>query len=212
MRAPWIIVLLVAVTCCGTSKTSKHPDAYRGIVLRTDGPRGGVLTDPNGTELEYRIFRVHVLNDSTVPAELTMDLPGGAVALLPDTDKFISVFLFPDEICPDTVQDVINFGITSPEAFIRARSSWPASLNTTVQPGEDHLLYIGVAFPPFDLGGLGRAELFIDGQKPDPSFFPDVSVPVRVGQGKDLDLILGIAIDPPEHYVLVPCGRVAFTK
>lgn len=212
MRAPWIIVLLVAVTCCGTSKTSRHPDAYRGIVLRTEGPRGGVLTDPNGTELEYRIFRVHVLNDSTVPAELTMDLPGGAVALLPDTDKFISVFLFPDELCPDTAQDVINFGITSPEAFIRARSSGPASLNTTVQPGEDHLLYIGVAFPPLDLGGLGRAELFIDGQKPDPSLFPDGSVPVRVGQGKDLDLILGVAIDPPEHYVLVPCGRVAFTK
>jgi len=212
MRAPWIIVLFVAVTCCGTSKTSKHPDAYRGFVLRTDGPRGGVLTDPNGTELEYRIFRVHVLNDSTVPAELTMDLPGGAVALLPDTDKFVSVFLFPDEICPDTAQDVFNYGITEAEAFIRARSSGPTSLNTTMRPGEDHLLYIGVTFPPHDLGGLGRAELFIDGQKPDPSFFPDGSVPVRVGQSKDLDLILGVAIDPPEHYAMVPCGRIVFTK
>lgn len=212
MRAPWIIVLIAAFTCCGTSKTSRHPDAYRGIVLRTEGPRGGVLTDPNGTELEYRIFRVHLLNDSTVPAELTMDLPGGAVALLPDTDKFISVFLFPDEICPDIAQDVINFGITSAEAYIRARSSGPTSLNTTVRPGEDHLLYIGVTFPPHDKGGLGHAELFIDGQKPNASFIPDGSVPVRAGQGKDLELILGVAIDPPEHYVLVPCGRVAFTK
>lgn len=212
MRAPWIIVLLVAVTCCGTSKTSKHPDAYRGIVLRTDGPRGGVLTDPNGTELEYRIFRVHVLNDSTVPVELTMGLQGGAVALLPDTSTFISVFLLPDELCPDTAQDVINFGITEAEAFIRARSSGTTSLRTTVQPGEDHLLYIGVTFAPHDLGGLGRAELFIDGQKPDPSIFPDGSVPVRVVRGKDLELILGVAIDPPEHYVLVPCGWVAFTK
>lgn len=212
MKASWIIALFVAVTCCGTSKTSRDPDAYRGIVLRTDGPRGGVLPEPNGTELEYRIFRVHVLNNSTVPAELSVDLPGGPVALLPDTDKFISVFLFPEEVCPDTAQDVINYGITSAETFIRARSSGPTSLNTTVQPGEDHLLYIGVTFPPHGLGGLGRAELFIDGQKPDASFFPNGYAPAGTRNPQDLDLILGVAIDPPRHYAMVPCGRIVFTK
>lgn len=212
MKASWVIALFVAITCCGTGRSHRYPNAYRGIVLRTDGPRGGVLTNPNGTELEYRIFRVQVLNDSTVPAELTMDLPGGPVALLPDTSTFISVFLFPDEICPDTAQDVINFGITEAEAFIRARSSGNTSLRTTVQPGEDHLLYIGVIFPPHDLGGLGRAELFMNGRTPSASFFPKGSAPVGTRKPEDLDLILGIAIDPPRHYAMVPGGRIVFTK
>lgn len=212
MKAAWIIALFVAVTCCGTSRTHRDPNAFRGIVLRTDGPRGGVLIDPNGIELEYRIFRVHVKNDSTVPAELTMNLPGGPVTLLPDTDKFISVFLFPDEMCPDTAQDVINFGINEAEAHIRVRPSAPTSLRTTVQPGEDHLLYIGVTFPPHDLGGLGRAELFMNGRTPSASFFPKGSAPAGTRSTEDLDLILGVAIYPPRHYAMVPCGRIVFTK
>lgn len=212
IKASWIIALFVAIICCGTSKTSRDPNAYRGIILQTDGPRGGVYTDTSGEEFEYRIFRVHVLNDSTVPAELAMDFPGGPIALLPDTDKYLRVFLFPDEIRPDTVQDVFNYGITGSEDYVRTRPSGPTSLRTTVQPGEDHLLYIGVTFPSHGLDGLGRAELFIDGQQPTGSYFPEGSVPASTKKGNALDLTFGIAIDPPKHYSMVPCGRIAFEK
>ena len=213
MRKYWSIVLLaVAVSCSWTGKASHHPNTYRGIALQTDGPRGGGYTDPSGKDFGYRIFRVHVMNDSTVPAELTMDVPGGPVPLLPDTDKYLGVFLFPDEITPDTAQDVFNYGISGSEDYLRTRPSGTTSLRATVLPGEEHILYIGVVFSPDGLNGLGRAELFIDGQEPNASFFPEGSVTTGTRKGVDLDLLFGVAIDPPQHYSMVPCGRIAFRK
>ena len=152
------------------------------------------------------------MNDSTIPAKLEMDFPGGPFALQPDTDKYISVFLFPEEICPDTAQDVFNFGITGSEDYLRTRRSGPSSLRTTVLPGEEHIHYVGVVFAPDGLGGFGRAELFIDGQKPGTSFFPEGSVPTGPKEGDGLDLIFGVAIDPPKHHSMVPCGRVVFSE
>lgn len=150
------------------------------------------------------------MNDSTIPAELTMVFPAGPIALLPDTEKFISVFLFPDEICPDTAQDVFNYGINHAETHLRTRSSGPTSLRTTVLPGDYQHIYIGVTFPPVGQGGLARAELFIHGQTPSASIFPVGSVPAGKERSTDLDLIFGAAIDPPQHYAMVPCGRVVF--
>jgi hypothetical protein len=210
MREHWITALLaLSVICCGTDKPSHHPNTYRGIALQTDGPRGGGYIDPSGKVLGYWIYRVHVMNDTTVPVELAMDFPGGPITMLPDSNKHPSVFLFPDEITPDTVQDVFSFGIRGSEVYLSARPDGPTSLRTTILPGEDHLLYIGVVLPP---DGVGRAELFIDGQKPNASFFPKGSVPTGTKKGDELDLIFGIAIDPPQHYAMVSCGRIAFKK
>lgn len=212
IKPHWIFILCVVALSCSWTDRGARSNTPGGIALQTDGPRGGGHTDTSGRDFGYRIFRIHVVNDTTVPAELAMDFPGGPIALLPDTDKYIRVFLFPDEITPDTVQDVYDFGIKGSAAFISTRPSEPTSLRTTVLPGEDHLLYIGVVFAPDGLDGLGRAELFIDGQKPDASFFPEGSIPIGTKTGTDLDLIFGIAIDPPKHYSMVPCGRIAFKK
>ena len=210
MREHWSLILfVVAVSCCWTDKPSHHPNTYRGIALQTDGPRGGGYIDQSGKQLGYWTYRVHVMNDTTVPVELAMDFPGVPITMLPDSNKHPSVFLYPDEISPDTAKDVYNFGITGGDAFLIARSSGPTSLRTTILPGEDHLLYIGVVLPP---DGVGRAELFIDGQGPDSSYFPEGSVPTGTKKGDELDLIFGIAIDPPQHYAMVPCGRIAFKE
>ncbi|MBP6392324.1 MAG: hypothetical protein KA352_15630 [Flavobacteriales bacterium] len=209
MRAPWIIILFVAAAGCFWTDKASHPNTYRGIALQTYGPRGGGFINANGKVLGYWIYRVHVMNDTTVPVELAMDFPGGPIAMLPDSEKYPTAFLFPDEITPDTAQDVLNFGIKGSEAFLSTRSSGPTSLRTTVLPGEDHLLYIGVVLAP---DGVGRAELFSDGQKPNASFFPEGSVPTSTKKGNELDLIFGIAIDAPKHYAMVPCGRITFKK
>ncbi|MFZ1687863.1 MAG: hypothetical protein WAU70_10600, partial [Flavobacteriales bacterium] len=201
MRAHWITLLfVVAVSCSWTDKAS-HSNTPGGITLLTEGPRGGGYTDANGRALGYWIYRVHVMNYTTVPAELAMDFPGDPIVMLPDSAKHPSVFLFPDEISPDTAQDVLNFGIKGSEAFLITRPSGPTSLRTTVLPGEDHLLYIGVVLPP---DGVGRAELFIDGQGPDSFYFPEGSIPTGTKKGDEHDLIFGIAIDPPRHYAMVP--------
>ena len=76
-------------------------------------------------------------------------------------------------------------------------------------PGEDHLVYIGVVLPP---DGVGRAVLFIEGQRPDSSYFPEGSIPTGSKKGDERDLLFGIAIDPPRHYAMVPCGRFTFKE
>jgi hypothetical protein len=222
MRAHWIIVLfVVAVSCSSIDKAphSKHENTYRGIAVQTDGPRGGGYTDASGKDFGYRVFRIHVWNDTTIPAELIMNFPSDLIALLPDTAEYINVFLFPDEVTPATARDTFNFGINGSEAFLRerpssfsTRPSGPTSLRATVLPGEEHILYIGVVFPPYDLDGLARAELFIKGQKPNALFFPEGSMPTGTEDGTELDLIFGAAIDPPKHYSMIPCGQITFKK
>jgi hypothetical protein len=209
MRASWIIVLLVVAVGCSWTESSTRSNTPGGIALLTDGPRGGGFTDASGRVFGYWVYRVHVMNDTTVPIELALDFPGDPITMLPDSNKHPRVFLFPDEIAPDTVQDVHSFGITEPEAFLSTRPSGPTSLRTTVMPGEDHLVYIAVVLPP---DGVGRAVLFIEGQRPDSSYFPEGSIPTGSKKGDERDLLFGIAIDPPRHYAIVPCGRFTFKE
>ena len=209
MKPHWIFILCAVALGCSWADKAPHSNTPGGIALQTDGPRGGGYIDPSGKQLGYWIYRVHVMNDTTIPVELAMDFPGGPIVMLPDSNKYPSVFLFPDEITPDTAQDVFDFGIAGSVAFLSTRPSGPTSLRTKVLPGEDHLLCIGVVLP---LDGVGRAELFIDGQGPDSSYFPEGSIPTGTRKGDALDLIFGIAIDPPMHYSMVPCGRITFNK
>ncbi|MCB9170481.1 MAG: hypothetical protein H6597_01220 [Flavobacteriales bacterium] len=212
MKARWLLVLSLAAVLGSWTDKAADRNTYHGITLFVDGPRGGGYADPLGRELDYRIFRVHVRNDTTVPAELTISFPGIPIALLPDTDKFLSVFLFPEGITPATVRDTLDFGIVGSKDFLRTRSPGPTSLRVTILPGATHLLCIGAVFAPDGLKGLTRAELFIDGQTPDASYFPKGSVPTSSKRGDALNLLFGIAVDPPAHHSIIPCGRITFKK
>jgi len=203
------VFVCVVVLGCATRESSPA-SRERRVVLQVDGPRGGEVTDAAGRLLGYRIFRIHVRNDGAVPFELVMDFPGGAVPLLPANDTQLDVFLFPRATSPGTVQDVMNFGIPSIDAHVLARAKEPTSLRATVMPGEEQLAYVGVTFASSGQGGLARAEMLLDGQRPDASLFPvEVSPAVRA-TGAASDLRFGIAIDPPRHYALIPCGRIVF--
>ncbi|MBP8823844.1 MAG: hypothetical protein KBH07_09380 [Flavobacteriales bacterium] len=199
----------MAASCTWTGKASRSITPG-DITLLTDLPRGGVFTDANGTTLGYRIFRIHITNNSTAPAGLTMDLPGGPVRLLPDTGRYVRVFLFPDDISPDTAQDTFDFGIQGSVDFLTAPPPSPTPQRRSLAPGTTRILYIGVVFEQGGLEGIGRGELFIKGQRPIATSFPEGSIPASTSKGNDLTLLFGLAIDPPKHYALIPCGRIAF--
>lgn len=204
-----VFVGVVALGCA--TREPSLASRERRVVVQVDGPRGGELTDAAGRALGYRIFRIHVRNDGAAPFELAMDFPGGAVPLLPANDTQLDVFLFPRETSPGTAQDVMNFGIPSVDAHILARAKEPTSLRATVRPGEEQLAYVGVTFASSGQGGLARAEMLLDGQRPDPTWFP-VASPVVHTTGAARDLVFGIAIDPPRHHARIPCGRIVFVN
>lgn len=212
MKAQWFIMLLIVAVSCSWSHHASRPITPGDITLFTDLPRGGAYTDASGSVLEYRIFRIHVTNNSTNPAELTVDFPGSPVPLLPDTDRVISVFLFPDAITPDIARDTFDFGIKGSVDFLITHPLSATSLHATLAPGAAQILYIGVVFAPIGMKGLGRGELFIKGQQPQAVYFPEGAIPNDTANGDGLALVFGVAIDPPTHYALVPFGRIAFGR
>ena len=212
MKAQWFIALFIVAVSCSWSHHASRPITPGDITLLTDLPRGGAYTDDDGSVLEYRVFRIHVSNNSAYPAEFTMDLPGSPVPLLPDTGRFIHVFLFPDAITPDIARDTFDFGIKGSVQYVDTRTKTPTSLRTTLAPGQEHLLYIGVVFSQDGLDGLGRAELFIRGQHPKAAYFPEGAIPTGTASGNGLALVFGVAIDPPKHYAFISCGWIAFDR
>ncbi len=211
-----LVLFVLAVSCTQAHKPTHHPNTHCGIALLTDGPRGGGYTDPSGRNVGYRIFRVHVVNDSTIPAELEMDFPGGPITMLPDTDYSRNVFMLPDEICPGTARDTFNFGIAGVEAFLSTWTITRTSLRASIPAGEEHILYIGTVRslngPHHERGGVLRAELFIEGQRPQGPYFPEGSIPAGTRNESEPGLLFGLGMDPPKDYALIPCGRIVFTK
>jgi hypothetical protein len=159
---------------------------------------------------------VHVVNDSTIPAELELGFPSGPITMLPDTNYSRHVFLFPEEMCPGTARDPFNFGIAGVEAFLSTWTITPTSLRRSIPAGEEHVLYIGTVRslngPHHEKGGVLRAELFIEGQRPQRPYFPEGSIPVDTRNKNELGLVFGLGMTPPKDYVLIPCGRIVFTK
>lgn len=153
-----------------------------------------------------------MINDTVVPAELTINFLSDSVALLPESENYLRVFLFPDTMTPDTMQEVYNFGVTGIESFLDNELNKPTILKTTIQPEEEHILYIGVLFNTDGLVGLTRAKLFINGQNINDSFLPVNSRKTSTKNRNELDLIFGIGVDPPHNYSLIPCGHIVYKK
>ena len=195
---------------CSCSNKSEPSATYTGITILNGGPRGGGYTDPTGKKFEFRIFRIPVINVTVVPAELTINFFSDSIALLPESDKYLRVFLFPDTMTPDTMQEVYNFGVTGIESFLDNDLDKPTILRTTIQPKQEHVLYIGVLFNSDRLDGLTRAKLFINGQNIKDSFLPVNSIKTNTKNRNKLDLVFGIGIDPPHNYSLIPCGQIVY--
>ena len=181
-------------------------DRYYGIGTINCGPLGGVYNSSTKS-YSYRIFRIQLINDTICPVELNISFPGKPIALYPDTNQSLRVFLFPDELTPDTIQDVFSFGIRGLESFLDTGLNKPTSLTRLIQPKGEHILYIG-----FITDGLARAKLFINGQSPGLSFLPVKSVVTDSKDKNSLDLLFDIRINNPQNYSLIHCGQIVFKK
>jgi hypothetical protein len=185
------------------------PEVYNkfgGVGILCNGPRGGVQTDSWGRSASYRIFRIELINDSMCPMNVTLKIPD-KVPLLPDSNQFLKVFLFPDSLTPHHKKDTFNFGVTGLDSILFRYSGRSELLRTRIQPKKERIIYIGVLTE-----GLARAYMFIRGFDSGVPFLPQNAV-MADGKNKDvLKLIFAIGIDPPRNYALVDCGQIVFGK
>jgi len=225
MKKFYLVFLIAFIISCSddsitySDNRTPHSDQYFGISILNDGPRGSIYTEKDskytdsivlGKNFAFRCFRTRIINDTIIPIELQINFSKDSVSLFPKADRYLRVFLFPDELTPDTIQEIYNFGIRGLESFLDTGLNKPTTLTTLIKPKGEYILYIGILFYPPD--GLTRAGLFINGHNYNIQLVPVKSIKTGTQNENELTLVFGIGIDPPHNYSLISCGRITFIK
>lgn len=190
-----ILILFAFIYSC--SNNISHSGTHDGITIRINGPRGSVYKDSSGKEFGFRVFKTHLINDTIIPIELTINFSNDSIVLptdsitspvIPKSDRYVKVFLFPRSMMPDKHEEVYNYGISGIESFLDTGLNKPTSMKIVIQPKQDYILYIGaLLYPEFQ---RAHSKMLIERQ----------------------NLVYRILLDPPLDSALIPCGRVVFKK
>ena len=188
--------------------------SYPNIKILNEGPAGSKFTNSKGEDDGFLVFRIQIFNDTIVPIDLEIKFPSKPVPLLPDSITKVEVYVLPDSITPDTIQNAANFGVIGIEDYFNSDLTDPGSLKTTIQPKEHHTLYLGMLYESESKMGFGtfRAKLFLNGQDIDAPFLPVTSIKTEKTDSSYLDLIFGIGYTPHNQHTLIPCGQINFIK
>ena len=215
MRELSVIFPIVLMLACSYGSDEKIVDAekQKAVQISNVGPRGSIYTDATGKQFAFRSFRTRIMNDSSVPMILTINFSNEAVALLPQSDRLLRVFLLPDSMKPE-----VQFGLQFKNgAFIQPLNSiidtslkQPSGLRIKIAPKKDYYLNIGTVFYPAD--GLVRAGIFVNGQKHAIPLVPLKSIDAGTKKIGELQLVFGIGLTEPANYALIPCGGIDFKK
>ena len=160
------ILLTICLTAIGqTFSTKKALTFYPGkyidtesrytdstgivVIIQNSAPKGIGYTDPTGKNFGGRIFWTRVINETSIPLELTINFPADSFAMLPSPDSYLKVFLPPDTM---TLKSFLDTGINQ-----------PTMLQRTINPKEACLFYIGVLFQG-SKEGVARAGLVLKEQ------------------------------------------------
>ena len=196
------------------TKISETFESYPNIKILNEGPTGSKFTNSKGEEETFLVFRVQIFNDTIVPIDIEVKFPSKPAALLPDSLAKVKVYVLPDSITPDTIQNAANFGVIGIENYFNSDLTDPGILKTTIQPKEHHTLYLGMLQEGKMGFGFGtyKAKLFLNGQDIDAPFLPVTYIKTEKTGSSSLDLIFGIGYTPHNQYTLIPCGQINFIK
>src|ERR1043165_4825536 len=99
MKKIYLIFLVAFVLSCSDEPTEKVPVSDKrsiGVQINNEMIGGLIYTDPNGKQFAYRSFRPRIINDTTIPIELTINFNNDSISLLPKSNRYLRVFLLPD--------------------------------------------------------------------------------------------------------------------
>jgi len=182
------LVTFLCLTACNSPEISPKalPDSKHGIIIKNSLPKGGSYPDSSGRVFGYRIFWTRVINDTTVPLELTINFPADSIKMEPKSNLHLRLFLLPDTMTSANESE-FNYGAKGLIPFLDTGLKKPTMLRLTLKPKEEYLFYVGALIYP---DGRARAGLLIDGQ----------------------DLVYAINISPALDSSFIPCGRIIYKK
>ena len=143
---------------------------------------------------------------------MTIEFPSTSTFLLPDSTVELELSLLPDNVIPNSMKDTIDFGVKNVSSFFESNIMDYNSLDTSIPALDKSVVYVGVLFKSQIENGLTRSTMFLDGQKVEASFLPVKSIQNNTQKKNSLDLVYGIAVDPPNFYELISCGNIYINK
>jgi hypothetical protein len=120
----------------------KYSDSTgKGIIIQNSLPRGDGYIDPTGKPSVYGIFWTRVINETTTPFELTINIPADSFAIPTSPGDYLKLFLPTDTMTFDK-ESLYNFGVKGLNSFLDGSLNKPTILQRTINPKEEYAFYI----------------------------------------------------------------------
>lgn len=175
----------------------KHLDtAGKPVIIQNSYPKGGGqlelggligYTDNQGIDYGHGIFWTRIINKTENQVKLSIEFPSDSLAIPNSPGSYFRLFLPPGKMTFDKIP-MYNFGITGLKLFLDANFHKPSTLQTTINPGEEHIFYVSILMHVPNNGPV-RTRLF--------------------SKGQNLYYETDIA---PHGSVEIPCGQISFKK
>ncbi len=131
------------------------------VIVQNSSRKGGKYTDPTGKDFFSGIYWYRIINETSIPLELTINFPADSFATLPSPDSYIRVFLPLDTMTLDK-EILYAYGATGLESSLDTGLNKPTMLQRTINPKAACLFYIGA--PYYQASAPARAELVLKEQ------------------------------------------------
>jgi hypothetical protein len=151
------------------------------VIIQNSLRKGGKYTDPTGKDFFSVIYWYRVINETATPLELIINFPADSFATLPSPDSYLKAFL-PLDTMTLGKETLYAYGATGLKSFLDTGLNKPTMLQSTINPKEACLFYIGVLY--YQAWAPARAELVL----------------------KERDLFYRIG------GIEIPCGQIVFKK
>jgi hypothetical protein len=120
------------------------------VIIQNSLPKGVGITTRKKFD---RIFWNRIINESSIPIQLKINFPADSLPISSSDDSYIKVFMPIDTMTLDK-ESMYAYGVTS-------GLDKTTPLQTTINPKEESLFYIGVLFE--GSGGVVRGQLVLRG-------------------------------------------------
>lgn len=220
-----LVFALVVCSCAKQSSTNgqtqnnnnEQVKSNSGIKIEYGPNLGASHTDEHGVEHFYVHSTAIITNDSIVPIHVQCMLSKAYEFPAFCGDSTYQVFLLPEQLTPDTTT-IYNSIVNGQHDFLNNPLSTPATLNKTLDPGDNCVVTIGVLIrKPANCAAVPRA-IFTHDER---GLHQKCDIELNQAISADFKLQLGVKLEyyyrrkfiaPGDGCVVIPFGQISYPE
>ncbi|MFS4418745.1 hypothetical protein [Maribacter sp. 2307ULW6-5] len=148
--------------------TTYTTSSGKGITIQNSFPKGGMIepgvkqyVDPTGKKYGFAVFWTRVINETSDPLALHINVPKDLFAIFTVPDAYARLLLPSQKVTLDKLS-TFNYGLTDLQAYLDANLGKTSLLRTTIEPNQEHLFHMAAL--TYKVGGTVRAGLVLKEQ------------------------------------------------